>query len=128
MESCQGSPFKIREVEFYLNADLKKLDDSQIQAGLNCFREARNSLEATNLELAHLQGEGKNKEAREYVVDKIDKMKPKVEAKSRLAESLVLLSGAEDKIKEMTGKNGAVEVDTVWDCYDMYGAPRRLVG
>ena len=55
-------------------------------------------------------------------------MKTKVEAKSRLAESLVLLSGAEDKIKEMTGKNGAVEVDTVWDCYDMYGAPRRLVG
>ena len=49
------------------------------------------------------------------VEEKITDLETKLEANARLAESLVLLTGAEEKIK----KEGEVKVDTVWDCYDM---------
>jgi len=110
---------KFHEAELRVNAGLKMLEDSQFQAGLNGLRDARNTLEATNLGLAHLQGEDKHEEALEDIEEKINKLEMKLEANARLAESLVLLLGAEDKIKQVTEKNGAVEVDTVWDCYDM---------
>lgn len=112
---------KFHEAELRVNAGLKMLENSQFQAGLNGLRDARNTLEATNLGLAHVQGEDKHEEALEDIEEKINKLEMKLEANARLAESLVLLMRAEDKIKEVTGKKkkGGVDVDTVWDCYDM---------
>ena len=68
-----------------------------------------------------MNGRGEDKEVGgvDEIEQKINDLETKLEANARFAESLVLLTGAEDKIKKVTEKKGEVEVDTAWDCYDM---------
>ena len=110
---------KFHEAELRVNAGLKLMEDKKFQAGLNWLRDARNTLEATNLALAHWRGEDKEVDVVDEIEQKIKELEGKLEANARLAEALVLLTGAEDKIKEVKERKGEVKVDTAWDCYDM---------
>merc|ERR1719186_2564397 len=94
---------KFHEAELRVNAGLKMMEEKQFQEGLNWLRDARNTLEAANIGLAHLKGEGEDKQVEtvDEVEEKITDLETKLEANARLAESLVLLTGAEEKIKKV---------------------------